>query len=60
MYEQALAIDPNDAGALAGDAFTYFIDRAFGWTNPDIDYEAKVLGQADRSPSLAMTRCLTS
>jgi len=22
MYEQALAIDPNDAAALAGDAFT--------------------------------------
>ena len=53
MYEQALAIDPNDAGALAGDAYTYFIDRAYGWTNPDTDYEAKVLGQADRSIAIA-------
>jgi TolB-like protein len=49
MYEQALAIDPNDAGALAGDAATYQADMTYGWTNPDIDYDAKVLGQADRS-----------
>jgi tetratricopeptide (TPR) repeat protein len=49
LFEQALQIDPNDAGALAGDAMTYMIDSAYGWTNPDTDYEAKVLGQADRS-----------
>jgi TolB-like protein/class 3 adenylate cyclase len=49
MYEQALAIDPNDAAALAGDAFTYLIDLAFGWTKADTDYDAKVLGQVDRS-----------
>jgi TolB-like protein len=53
MYEQALAIDPNDAGALAGDAATYGADMAYGWTNPDTDYNAKVLGQADRSIAIA-------
>jgi adenylate cyclase len=49
MYEQALAIDPNDAGALAGDASTYMIDKVFGWRVPDVDYDAKVVGLADRS-----------
>jgi adenylate cyclase len=53
MYEQALAIDPNDAGALAGDAYTYYVDKGYGWTNPDTDYDAKVLGQVDRSIALA-------
>ena len=49
MYEQALAIDPNDAGALAGEAYTFELEKAYGWTNSDVDYDAKVLGQADRS-----------
>ncbi len=53
MYEQALAIDPNDAGALAGDAYTYMVDQVYGWTNPDTDYDAKVLDQADRSIAVA-------
>jgi len=53
MYEQALAIDPNDAAALAGDAGTYLYDMAFGWTNPDTDYAAKVLVQVDRCIALA-------
>jgi TolB-like protein/class 3 adenylate cyclase len=53
MYEQALAIDPNDGGALAGVAYTHFVDKTYGWTNPDADYDAKVLGQADRSIALA-------
>jgi adenylate cyclase len=49
LFEQALAINPEDAGALAGDARTYMIDRVYDWTNPDIDYDAKIVGQADRS-----------
>ena len=49
IYEQALAVDPNDAGALAGDASTYMIDHVFGWADPDVDYDAKVVGVADRS-----------
>jgi hypothetical protein len=61
MFEQALAIDPNNASALAGEAYTFMMDKVYGWTNPDVDYNAKVLGQADHpSPSIAMTRCLTS
>ena len=53
LFEQALKIDPNDADALGGDAVTYEIEYAFGWTNPETDYEAKILGQADRAIALA-------
>ena len=49
LFEQALAINPEDAGALAGDARSYMIDKVYDWTNPDVDYDAKVVGQADRS-----------
>jgi adenylate cyclase len=48
-FERALAIDPNDPGALAGEASTYMADRIFGWAEPDVDYDAKVVGLADRS-----------
>jgi adenylate cyclase len=53
MFEEALRIDPDNASALAGDAYTFMMDKAYGWTNPDTDYETKVLGQADRSITLA-------
>jgi adenylate cyclase len=49
LFEQALAISPEDAGALAGDARTYMIDAVYGWTRTDINYDAKIIGQADRS-----------
>ena len=49
MFEQALVIDPNDAGALAGEATTYLFDKVFGWADPNVDYDAKVVGLADRS-----------
>jgi adenylate cyclase len=52
-FDRALEIDPNDADALAGEASTYMIEYAFGWTNPETDYDAKILGQADRSIELA-------
>jgi adenylate cyclase len=52
-FEQALNIDPNDPDALAGAAYTHFQDFVLGWANPEIDYEAKVLGQADRAIALA-------
>jgi len=35
LFSQALAIDPNNADALAGSAFTYFVDYYYGW-RPDI------------------------
>jgi adenylate cyclase len=53
LFERALATDPNYAAALAGDAYTYMIDFAYGWTNPLTDYEAKIIGQADRALALA-------
>ena len=53
MFEQALAIDPNDAGALAGEATTYLFDDVFGWADPNFDYDAKVVGLADRSIAIA-------
>ena len=53
MFDRALQIDPNDADALAGSAYAYYNDRLFGWGDPGIDYEAKVLGQSDRAILLA-------
>jgi adenylate cyclase len=53
LFEQALKIDPDDPEALGGDAATYLNEKLFGWTNPETDYEAKVLGQADRAIALA-------
>jgi adenylate cyclase len=53
LFEQALKIDPDDADALGGSAATYLNENAFGWSNPETDYEAKVLGQVDRAIALA-------
>ncbi len=52
LFEQALKIDPNDADALAGEAECYVLER-FYFANPETDYEAKVIGQADRAIALA-------
>ena len=49
LFEQALAINPEEAGALAGDARTYMIDWSYDWTSTDVDYDAKIVGQADHS-----------
>jgi len=52
LFEQALAIDPENPDALAGSAFTYYIDYYYG-LRPDItDYDAKILAPADRAISL--------
>jgi adenylate cyclase len=53
LFEQALAIDPNNAAAITGDAATYFREHMFGWGNSGTDYNAKILGQADRAIALA-------
>ena len=50
MFEQALKIDPNNADALAGEAFTYSNEYR---TNTGIDYDAKILGLLDRAIALA-------
>jgi adenylate cyclase len=52
FFGQALKLDPNNADALTGEAWSYTGDKAFGWTKADIDYDAKILGQADRSIAL--------
>jgi adenylate cyclase len=52
-FEQALAIDPNNAAAIAGDAATYFREHMFRWGNSGTDYDAKILGPADRAIALA-------
>jgi TolB-like protein len=53
LFEQALQVEPNDPDALAGSAYTYYLDFAYGWSEAPIDYEAKVLGQASRAIALA-------
>jgi adenylate cyclase len=59
LFEQALAIDPNSAEAITGVAATYFREYLFRWGNSGTDYDAKILGQADRAIALAPTcaRC---
>ena len=52
LFEQALKIDPNDADALAGEAECYMREY-FYFANPETDYDAKVIGQADRAIALA-------
>jgi tetratricopeptide (TPR) repeat protein len=53
LFERALEIDPKDVDALVGSAATYLFEYIFGWTDPETDYDAKILGQADRSIALA-------
>ena len=53
LFEQALAIDPNYADALAGDAMTYMVDYLYGWSPAGTNYDEKIIGQADRAISLA-------
>ncbi len=52
LFDRALQIDPNDADALARSALVYFLQSFFGFGDPGTDYEAKVLGQADRAIAL--------
>jgi adenylate cyclase len=52
LFERALAIDPNNARAIAGDVLTYWQEALFGWGNSGTDYNAKILGQADRAIAL--------
>jgi adenylate cyclase len=52
LFDQALKIDPNDADALAGEAYVYHVAYFYGWKTTE-DYESKVLGQADRAIALS-------
>jgi adenylate cyclase len=53
LFERALEIDPKDVDALVGSATTYLAAYSYGWTDPETDYDAKILGQADRAIALA-------
>jgi adenylate cyclase len=53
LFERALEIDPKDVDALVGSATTYLAEYSYGWTDPESDYDAKILGQADRAIALA-------
>ena len=53
LFERALQIDPNEVDALDGTAVTYFFDFINGWGDPGTDYDAKVLGPANRAINLA-------
>ena len=53
LFERALEIDPQDVEALVGSANTYLAEYAYGWTDPETDYDTKILGQADRAIVLA-------
>ncbi len=52
LFEQALAIDPNNAAAIPA-WLSIFQEYIFGYGNPGTDYDAKILGQADRAIALA-------
>jgi adenylate cyclase len=53
LFDQALKIDPDDADALAGEALNYLVEHAFFPSRVATDYEAKIIGQADRAIALA-------
>jgi adenylate cyclase len=52
LFEQAFKIDPNNADALAGGAYTYAIEY-IAWRNPETDYDAKILGPTDQAIAIA-------
>ena len=53
LFEQALKIDLNETDALTGDAYAYMLEYTRGWATTGTDYEAKILGQANRAIGLA-------
>jgi adenylate cyclase len=53
LFDQALKIDENDPDALAGSAYTYWVDFLYGRSDAPIDFETKVLGQANRAIAVA-------
>jgi TolB-like protein len=52
FFDQALKIDPNDADALAGEAFTYMALFVFGEATTETDLDAKIIDPADRAIAL--------
>jgi len=52
QFEQALKIDPNNADALAGEAYTYTNEYSFV-RSQETDYDPKILGPADQAIAIA-------
>ena len=53
MFDRALAIDPDEVGALAGESILYSVGVTFGFRPYDKDRAAKALSQAERAITLA-------
>jgi adenylate cyclase len=53
LFDRALQIDPDDADALAGVAYIYHVEYLYGFGDAGTDYDAKVLGQAEKAIDLA-------
>jgi adenylate cyclase len=53
LFDQALKADPNDADALAGDAFTHMALFTFGEATAETNLDEKIIDQADRAIALA-------
>src|SRR5271155_5372942 len=53
LYERALKIDPDNAGALNQSAQTFVFDWLNGWGDPGTDYDVKIMGPANQAISLA-------
>ena len=49
LFEEALKLDPDNSYALQGDAATYMIEFATQGRDRSPDYDAKILGQADKA-----------
>jgi TolB-like protein/Flp pilus assembly protein TadD len=52
LFDRAVKADPNDADALAGEAFTYMALFAFGEA-AEVNLDAKIIDPADRAIALA-------
>jgi adenylate cyclase len=52
LFGQALSIDPNDADALTGEAYTNIYLQSRGWLS-GADIDGKIIGQLDRAIALA-------
>ena len=52
LFEQALALDPTNADALAGAAFIDTTDYASGWFDQNVDLYARAMQRANQALSL--------
>src|SRR5580658_7936070 len=52
LFEQSLKIDPGNADALAGGAYTYSVEYII-WRTPDTDYDTKIFGLTDQAIAIA-------